>query len=58
MVEIQENCEFMRLLERIKDRKHKYFECPKCRQPVRVPRGKDKIAVTCPKCKEKCILKS
>jgi len=53
-----ENCKFMRLLERIKDREHKYFECPKCRQPVRVPRGKGKIAITCPKCKEKFIRKS
>ena len=51
----RENRRFLMLLDRIKDRQHKYFDCPKCRQPVRVPRGKGKIAITCPKCKEKFI---
>ena len=54
----QENRKFFRLLERLKDREHKYFDCPRCRQPVRVPRGKGKIAITCPKCGEKFIKKS
>jgi|GEM_PF-2349 len=27
-----------------------YFYCPSCRQQVRVPAGKGKIMVTCPKC--------
>jgi hypothetical protein len=54
----QENRRFLMLLDRIKDRQHKYFDCPKCHQPVRVPRGKGKIAITCPKCKEKFIRKS
>lgn len=27
-----------------------YFYCPSCRQQVRVPSGKGKIKVTCPKC--------
>lgn len=49
----QENRRFLMRLARIKDRQHKYFDCPKCRQPVRVPRGKGKIVITCPKCKEK-----
>ena len=40
------------------DRKNKYFECPACRQLVRVPRKKGKIAITCPKCKEKFIRKT
>lgn len=31
---------------------HKFFKCPKCRQTVRVPRGKGKIRITCPKCGE------
>ena len=44
---------FLMLLDRIKDREHRYFDCPKCRQPVRVPRGKGKIMITCPKCKER-----
>lgn len=54
----QENRKFLLLLDRVKDRKHKYFSCPKCRQPVRVPRGKGKIAISCPKCKEKFIRKT
>lgn len=54
----QENRRFLLMLDRIKDRQHKYFDCPKCRQPVRVPRGKGKIAITCPKCKEKFIRKT
>lgn len=54
----QENRKFMRLLERIKDREHRYYECPRCHQPVRVPRGKGKIAIQCPKCKEKFIKKT
>ena len=49
----RENRRFLMFLDRIKDREHRYFDCPKCRQPVRVPRGKGKIMITCPKCKEK-----
>ena len=38
------------------DRKtHKYFRCPKCSQKVRVPRGKGKISIKCPKCGDKFI---
>lgn len=54
----QENRKYLCFLERIKDREHKYFDCPRCHQPVRVPRGKGKISITCPKCKEKFIRKS
>ena len=54
----QENRRFLMLLDRIKDREHRHFECPRCHQPVRVPRGKGKIAITCPKCKEKFIKKT
>lgn len=49
----RENRRFLMMLDRVKDRQHRYFDCPKCRQPVRVPRGKGKIMITCPKCKEK-----
>ena len=54
----EENRRYLRLLERLKDRDHRYFDCPRCRQPVRVPKGKGKIAITCPKCKEKFIRKT
>lgn len=54
----QENRKYLRLLERIRDREHRYYDCPRCRQPVRVPRGKGKISITCPKCREKFVRKS
>ena len=54
----QENRKFLMFLERIKDREHRYFSCPKCKQTVRVPRGKGKLAITCPRCKERFIKKS
>ena len=54
----RENRKFLMLVDRLKDRKHKYFQCPRCHQPVRVPRGKGKIAITCPKCKEKFVKKT
>ena len=54
----RENRKYLQLLERLKDRQHRYYDCPRCRQPVRVPRGKGKIAITCPKCREKFIRKT
>ena len=54
----RENRKYLMILERIKDKEHRYFDCPRCHQPVRVPRGKGKIAITCPKCKEKFIKKT
>lgn len=33
-----------------KDKEHKYFICPNCQQNVRVPKGKGKITIKCPKC--------
>ena len=54
----QENRRFLLLIDRIKDRNNRYFNCPKCRQTVRVPRGKGKISITCPKCREKFIKKT
>ena len=54
----RENRKYLMFLDRIKDREHRYYDCPRCRQPVRVPRGKGKIAITCPKCREKFIRKT
>ena len=34
----------------IRDREHAYFYCPRCHQLVRVPRGKGRIMIHCPKC--------
>lgn len=50
---------FRRLKSRWQDRKtHRYFRCPQCRATVRVPKGKGKIRITCPKCKNQFVKKS
>ena len=36
--------------QRAQDKEHKYFTCPNCRTVCRVPKGKGKIVITCPKC--------
>lgn len=54
----RENRKYLQFLEQIKDRDHRYFQCPRCKQSVRVPRGKGKISISCPKCKEKFIKKT
>lgn len=54
----QENRKFLQFFDRLKDRDHRYYDCPRCRQSVRVPRGKGKIAITCPRCKERFVRKS
>ena len=54
----QENRKFLMFFQRFKDREHRYYDCPRCRQQVRVPRGKGKISITCPKCREKFIKKT
>jgi len=54
----QENRKFLQLMDRLKDRENRYFDCPKCHQRVRVPRGKGKISITCPKCREKFVRKT
>ena len=35
------------------DKDHKYFTCPNCAAVCRVPRGKGKIVITCPRCRTK-----
>lgn len=54
----QENRKYLGMLQRMKDRQHRYFDCPRCRQQIRVPKGKGKISITCPKCGEKFIKKT
>lgn len=37
---------------------HRFYKCPKCRQKVRVPKGRGKICITCPKCRNEFLKKS
>ncbi|MDR7869236.1 MAG: hypothetical protein RIN55_00135 [Tissierellaceae bacterium] len=32
---------------------YKFFKCPNCGQDIRVPKGKGRIKIRCPKCDEK-----
>lgn len=44
--------------QRSQDKEHKYFTCKNCKTICRVPVGKGKIEITCPKCGGKIIGKS
>ena len=40
--------------DRMKSSKtHRFFKCPNCKNMLRVPKGKGKIQITCPKCGER-----
>jgi hypothetical protein len=66
----EENMRFLEKKDAILNRfrKHKYYAsqrkdfhiytCPTCRQKIRIPRGKGKISVTCPKCRSSSIKRS
>jgi len=39
-------------------RTHRFFKCPSCRNTLRVPKGKGKLQITCPKCGERFVKKT
>lgn len=39
-------------------KEYRFFKCPTCKQRVRVPKGKGKICITCPRCHRDFIKKS
>lgn len=66
----EENMRFMEKKDAIMNRFHKekyyasqrkdyhIYTCPQCRQKIRIPRGKGKISIICPKCRTSFIKKS
>lgn len=57
----QENKKFMQIISPLTRRKklyqtrkqdptHKYYRCSSCQQIVRLPKGRGKVVVKCPKC--------
>lgn len=54
----KENQRFNQIFVRLKDHNSRYFSCPRCHQTVRVPRGRGKINIHCPKCGNYFIKKS
>lgn len=65
----QENLRFLKLWNPVKlwfqgirnrsaDKAHRYYHCPKCKNTLRVPKGKGKICITCPVCKTEFIKKT
>lgn len=37
---------------------YRFYKCPCCKQTVRVPRGRGKICITCPKCRTEFVRRS
>ena len=54
----RENAAFLRFFSRLTDKQYRYFRCPQCGQQLRVPRGRGKISIACPKCHNQFIKKS
>ena len=46
---------FRKMRDRARDTEHRYFKCPACKATLRLPRGKGKIAITCPRCQKEFV---
>ena len=54
----RENKWFSQLWTRLRDRSHRYYRCPACKQLVRVPKGRGKICIRWAKWGEKFVRKT
>lgn len=37
---------------------YKFYACPECKQKIRVPKGRNKIRITCPSCRHQFVKKT
>ena len=52
-------CKKNLIMARFKDKKtNRIFNCPNCQQKIRVPKGKGKISIKCPKCRIEFVKKT
>ncbi|MGI6066012.1 MAG: hypothetical protein ACOYI2_05925 [Bacillota bacterium] len=50
---------FKKTQTRIQESKtHKFYKCPECKATLRLPKGKGKIKITCPKCNHQFVKKT
>lgn len=64
-----ENREFMSLWYKVKNwwvglkadfeerKTYKHFKCPSCGQKIRIPKGRGKVEIRCPKCSNRFVKK-